>query len=547
MAKFSGKTTVENFEREFFKTFEMLCDVLKDGKPAVDSARLSSLRSKDFSGDKEGVFEAAGNMQVGNAKKRFEEAFGLQLEIYRTEPAPSDVTLASLRLDRGRRNPPKGELSASGRMSVEKFEEAFEDAFWVSAKVVDKGNPADPKTRLASLRTDDFDGPKAAELTIRGNMKVGNVIAALKENLGIVVVALALAPADNRTTLASLRAIGVPSIKPDEKIVVGKRLEEFSGHKYLFMFEQPEEVEYYLDDIFENDSEKSDALEQALDAVKALFEKFQQAAVEARFDEGDQVFLPLKDGENIKLIAVLDIFDGSFELEKIYFKFSSVTCIFLTQGNDDWDYNFLKLNESMGIDFSVVGPHPEFDEMVFQRYEDGYYDEGILSASDDEKDLFCGIRRFSDFYFSLLNSRASSEDFSLLNSRASSEENPDELKAVIDERGGGEEGGENDPTFSILSQEIKRLVDTQIVVDLKNEMPRLTDGRFKDVFCEVNVYPKLEDDGFGSETKNLFVQVTFFVAADSKIDSFDTLSRMTLTELFFSDPDMCEEISKELT
>ena len=96
-------------------------------------------------------------------------------------------------------------FETAGRMTVEKFERLFQAEFGVYCDLIDqKGNFADESATLASLRPDDFEGPKKVDFSLRANMQVGNVIKKVKENFGIDIIIYELAEPEEKSTLASV-------------------------------------------------------------------------------------------------------------------------------------------------------------------------------------------------------------------------------------------------------------------------------------------------------------------------------------------------------
>ena len=96
-------------------------------------------------------------------------------------------------------------FETTGRMTVEKFERLFQAEFGVYCDLIDqKGNFADESATLASLRPDDFEGPKKVDFSLRANMQVGNVIKKVKENFGIDIIIYELAEPEEKSTLASV-------------------------------------------------------------------------------------------------------------------------------------------------------------------------------------------------------------------------------------------------------------------------------------------------------------------------------------------------------
>jgi len=75
-------------------------------------------------------------------------------------------------------------LKVSGRMSVGRFEKEFEEEFGVKCQIKQGRKLADDKATLASLRSEDFSGPKTVDFSIRGNMLIKNVKEKFTENFG---------------------------------------------------------------------------------------------------------------------------------------------------------------------------------------------------------------------------------------------------------------------------------------------------------------------------------------------------------------------------
>ena len=264
MASFSGRMSVKKFEGEFFSTFSVFSDIMKDGKPAPNDATLASLRPEGFVGAKGGKFKPNGNMKVKNVKRNFNETFGLDIRLYQIIEADQDATLASLLMDRGGVEKRSGEFSVLGRMKVGKFQDDFESAFGVLIRVLDKNNPAAASASIASIRIDGFDGSKKADFKIGGGMKVRNVIRSLLEKIGINVQIIQLQEADDSMTMASLKKVGLFLSEENnlDKEEEGKRA--MNKAKYLEALEKVKKdgkkLEYVPDEL------KTDEL--CLEAVK---------------------------------------------------------------------------------------------------------------------------------------------------------------------------------------------------------------------------------------------------------------------------------------
>jgi len=87
-----------------------------------------------------------------------------------------------------------------------------------------------------------------------------------------------------------------------------------------------------------------------------------------------------------------------------------------------------------------------------------------------------------------------------------------------------------------LSIEIKRLIDRDITALLKKHLPVATDGRFNDLYCNVHIYPQLEEpdswlEEINSDWQRLYVLVNFVISIP-KTDSLDSIARASLLSLF---------------
>ena len=105
----SGRMSVERFNGEFQKAFGVRCNVkISKWVNADGKATLASIRPKDFKGPSKVDLSIVGNMTVGTLKKRFEENFGVMIELYiGRKIAPDDVTIGAIR--EGRAKVSKGE------------------------------------------------------------------------------------------------------------------------------------------------------------------------------------------------------------------------------------------------------------------------------------------------------------------------------------------------------------------------------------------------------------------------------------------------------
>ena len=95
------------------------------------------------------------------------------------------------------------ELKVSGRMTVKTLKSQFKENYGSTLRVYNGIKFADESATLASIRTGDA---KGGELTVGGNMKVGNFEDKMKEIFGIKVQVANVddsALADNGITLVA--------------------------------------------------------------------------------------------------------------------------------------------------------------------------------------------------------------------------------------------------------------------------------------------------------------------------------------------------------
>jgi hypothetical protein len=80
----------------------------------------------------------SGRMKVKTLKTSFNDAFGATLRVYNGKRfADDDVTLASIRKENAT---VKGDLKVSGNMQIGNFEKKFEEIFGIAIQVADKEN-----------------------------------------------------------------------------------------------------------------------------------------------------------------------------------------------------------------------------------------------------------------------------------------------------------------------------------------------------------------------------------------------------------------------
>jgi len=96
----SGRMSVYKFEKLFLDTFGVYCDILtKNNKLAKDDGTLASLKPDDFKSSGKVDFSLNSSMLVGNVIKKFEDNFGVSIQLYDLTKANNKKTLASIRRD----------------------------------------------------------------------------------------------------------------------------------------------------------------------------------------------------------------------------------------------------------------------------------------------------------------------------------------------------------------------------------------------------------------------------------------------------------------
>lgn len=116
------------------------------------------------------------------------------------------------------------EINVNGRMLVKNFKKQFQEAFGCSLRVYVKTHFADDEQTLASLREE---GKKGGELSVKGNMLVGNFEAKMLEEYGITVQVANIDDTklvDNSLTLAAAgRGEERKAVKKTEKVASTKQ------------------------------------------------------------------------------------------------------------------------------------------------------------------------------------------------------------------------------------------------------------------------------------------------------------------------------------
>jgi len=113
-------------------------------------------------------------------------------------------------------------------------------------------------------------------------------------------------------------------------------------------------------------------------------------------DDGQSKYIPLsscKDEDECAADFEYQV-DLDHEISKLLSE-SGFFIAFSVEGKDHWDYNFLKLSSMFGeAAFSILGPHPEYDDIIQSSYENGEYEDGIMVSSGDED--FIGDKAIND-------------------------------------------------------------------------------------------------------------------------------------------------------
>ena len=145
----SGRMSVERFNDEFQKAFGVRCNVkISKWVNADGKATLASIRPKDFKGPSKVDLSIVGNMTVGTLKKRFEENFGVMIELYiGRKIAPDNVTIGAIR--EGRAKVSKGEKQKETAPKTTKPDKPN-----ITDELNDTPEPDKPSTQTGEKMTD---------------------------------------------------------------------------------------------------------------------------------------------------------------------------------------------------------------------------------------------------------------------------------------------------------------------------------------------------------------------------------------------------------
>ncbi len=98
------------------------------------------------------------------------------------------------------------------------------------------------------------------------------------------------------------------------------------------------------------------------------------------------------------------------------------------------------------------------------------------------------------------------------------------------------------PGFLLIASELKRYIDNNITVLLKKNIQQITSGRFKDIYCDVRLYPDdREFQLYDAESQWCGDQINAqaaFVVAVPEGDKLDIVVQMELRALFEEDLDL---------
>jgi hypothetical protein len=107
-------------------------------------------------------------------------------------------------------------FSTSGRMTVKRMKDEFQQAFGVPCDIMVDGKSVDDNQTLASLRPEGYEGQKKTDFKVQGNMLVRNVKRRFEEVFGFQLVVFHLTEAPDDSTLASLRRKDESDISEDD-------------------------------------------------------------------------------------------------------------------------------------------------------------------------------------------------------------------------------------------------------------------------------------------------------------------------------------------
>jgi hypothetical protein len=197
----------------------------------------------------------------------------------------------------------KKEITASGKMSVGRFEKEFESVFNVRIEIKIGKGLADNSASLASLRPKDFKGAKSANFKVAGNMLVSNVKKNILKTYGITADLYhgrRIAPDD--ITLSDLRLGNVKKNKVEKPT---EEAETKVSNQVESLVELTNEEQEWLDDLW--------SLDEAPESIK-YNKNFMLHAVK---EDGDCLEHTSDELKNDKEIALLAVQNGSSALEHI--------------------------------------------------------------------------------------------------------------------------------------------------------------------------------------------------------------------------------------
>jgi hypothetical protein len=213
-------------------------------------------------------------------------------------------------------------ITASGKMSVGRFEKEFENAFSVRIEIKVGKRLADNSASLASLRPKDFKGDKSANFKVAGNMLVGNVKKNILKTYGLTADLYhggRIAPDD--ITLSDLRK---GNVKKDKVEKVAKEAGTEKTKQVEALVELTNEEKEWFDELWN--------LDEAPESIR-FNKNFMLHAVK---DDGDCVEYTSDELKNDKEIALLAVQNGSSALEYISINLKNdkeVVLVALQNGN----------------------------------------------------------------------------------------------------------------------------------------------------------------------------------------------------------------------
>jgi hypothetical protein len=202
---FRDDDTAKYIKSQFATKYDLSVRVYNKKRFAKDDMTIKEI--KLFESDIPGsYFSVNGDMKVGDVEKRFNELFGVRIQIEEPngeladdnsiisknfihkegeiqEKSVSQHVDINQNIDGGNEEMAK-ELKVDGRMKVGNFKNKFKDTFDVGIRIYKGKQFAPDDATLSSIRSENAKGGK---IQIHGRTKVGNIEKMFQEEMGIKI------------------------------------------------------------------------------------------------------------------------------------------------------------------------------------------------------------------------------------------------------------------------------------------------------------------------------------------------------------------------